>query len=85
MSIKNARTLSIRLSAEDTARLASFENSTGVEAVTLGRAALLAALDYFELHRSLTFPLRVAPEGLVGASPAPNSSPDPKARTKKSA
>lgn len=53
------RNLGIRLDAPLSARLEHFEQSTGVGAATLGRNALIAALDYFDQHGSISFPLRL--------------------------
>lgn len=51
------RNLGIRLDTELSARLERFEKRTGVGGVTLGRNAIEAALDYFEKHHKITFPL----------------------------
>lgn len=51
------RNLGIRLDPELNRRLERFESKTGVGAVTLGRNAIIAALDYFEAHKRITFPL----------------------------
>lgn len=59
MSLKNARTLGIRLDQNLDARLTSFENKTHIEGVSLCRAALKAALDEFESAGSLSLPLRI--------------------------
>jgi hypothetical protein len=61
MSPKNARTLSIRLDATDTAALADFEDRTGVDGVTLGRNALRACISYFQSGGTITFPLVLLP------------------------
>lgn len=59
MSTKNARILGIRLDATDAARVAKFEQDTHIEGVSLARAALKAALSYYEQHGSLALPLRL--------------------------
>ena len=61
MSIKNARILGVRLDEKTTARIAVFEQKTHIEAVSLARASLLAALDYFEATGSLSLPLQIFP------------------------
>lgn len=53
------RNLGIRLDAPLSARLEQFEERTGVGAATLGRNALIAALNYFENHGSISFPLLI--------------------------
>jgi hypothetical protein len=62
MSTKNARQVGIRFDAAANARLTRFEQSTGVEAVTLARNATLACLDFFEQHGYLSFPIVVVPK-----------------------
>lgn len=59
MSIKNARTLGVRLDEKTTARVAAFEEKTHIEGVSLARASLLAALDYFDATGTLSLPLRI--------------------------
>ena len=61
MSIKNARILGVRLDEKTTARIAVFEQKTHIEAVSLARASLLAALDYFDATGSLSLPLQISP------------------------
>lgn len=53
------RNLGIRLDAPLSARLEHFEERTGVGAATLGRNALIAALNYFEAYGSISFPLLI--------------------------
>ena len=61
MSIKkNARILGIRLDAIDDERITRFEKATHIEAVSLARAALKAALTRFEATGTLVLPLRIA-------------------------
>jgi len=59
MSTKNARILGIRLDQKTNARLVRFENATLIEGVSLARAALIAALETYERHGSLTLPLKI--------------------------
>lgn len=59
MNTKNARTLGVRLDATDTARISKFEAETNIEAVSLARAALKAALTAFETTGHLSLPLYV--------------------------
>ncbi|GAA5141295.1 hypothetical protein GCM10023213_25180 [Prosthecobacter algae] len=58
MSKKDARTLGLRLDANDTSRVAKFENETSIEGVSLARAALKAALDCYEENGEISVPLR---------------------------
>lgn len=51
--MSTARNLGIRLDKITATRLENFENSTGVDGVTLGRILLNSALDYFESHKAL--------------------------------
>ena len=67
MSTKNARTLSIRLDAADTASLQDFEGRTGIDGVTLGRNALRACIKYFQAGGTITFPLVLRPAVEYGA------------------
>ena len=53
-------TLSTRVDAGLIARLAKFEERTGVEKATLVRASLAAALDCYERHERIAFPLVIA-------------------------
>ena len=59
-----AKTNLIGLRVEDAemARLKRFTSKTGIEAVTLARAALAAALDYFDKHGKITLPLQIQPD-----------------------
>lgn len=66
MSIKNARILGVRLDAADTERIAKFETETCIEGVSLARAALRAALAYYETHGTLTLPLEVVSKSAPG-------------------
>ena len=59
MSTKNARILGIRLDEKTNARLLVFESATLIEGVSLARAALIASLDAFDQHGTLTLPLRI--------------------------
>jgi hypothetical protein len=59
MSIKNARTLGLRIDAADNAILVQFEAETHLEAVSLLRAAFKAALKRYKEKGSLTVPLYV--------------------------
>ncbi len=61
--MKNGRNLGIRLDQETTERLEAFERDTKVDAVTLARAALIAALDTYTLTGLLTLPLQVVSSG----------------------
>jgi len=77
MSTKNARTLGIRLDETDAQRLAHFEATTQIEAVSLARAALKAALNTFDEHGTLTLPLYIVtqnpaskPEFLAAQQPS---------------
>lgn len=60
MSIKNARTLGIRLDQKDTDRLEKFEAQTTIDGVSLARAALKAALNYYEETGSISLPLYIS-------------------------
>jgi hypothetical protein len=57
-----SRNLALRLNEVRTARLNAFERKTGVNGTTLGLECLDAALDYYEAHGPLTFPLIVIPK-----------------------
>lgn len=70
MSLKNARTIGIRLDEKTTKRVEHFESTTHIEAVSLARSALFAALDEFEAHGSLSLPLRI-----VSSQPPPLARP----------
>jgi len=59
MSLKNARTLGIRLDKADTDRLHKFESETTIDGVSLARAALKAALNYYEQTGSISLPLYI--------------------------
>ena len=52
--------MGVRIDAETAARLARFERDAKVERLTLTRAALMAALDYFEQTGGISFPMRYA-------------------------
>ena len=54
--------IGLRVDDSEMARLKHFTAKTGIEAVTLARAALAAALDYFEQHGRITLPLEIQPE-----------------------
>jgi hypothetical protein len=62
MSTKNARTLSIRLDATENENLTKFEETTGIDGVSLGRNALRACLTYFQHGGTITFPLVLQPK-----------------------
>jgi hypothetical protein len=66
---KNARQLGLRLDERDAARLAAFER-TGVEGVSLARAALQACLNFFEEHGYLSLPLEIQPHSVKQAAPS---------------
>lgn len=51
------KVIGMRVDQETERRLAHFEQVTGVESVTLARNATIAALDYFETHGRISFPL----------------------------
>lgn len=53
------KTLGVRIDADTVQRLEEFQERTGVEPVTLTRNAMLAALDYFEEHGTIVFPIRM--------------------------
>ena len=59
MSTKNHRTLGVRLDEHDNTRHAQYERETHDEGVSLARASLRAALDYFEANGSIILPLRI--------------------------
>lgn len=60
MSIKS-KVLGVRIDQATEKRLERFESVTKVEAVTLARAALDAALDYFDENGGIRFPLVIQP------------------------
>lgn len=60
MSLKNARTLGLRLDHTENERLHKFETETNIDAVALTRAALKAALTYYEDTGSISFPLYIS-------------------------
>ena len=72
------RNLGVRLDSSLARRLERFESLTGVEATKLARSCLEAALDHFDRHGSITFPLIVEPSrgkmltasSVVGEEPA---------------
>jgi len=70
MSIKNARTLGIRLDQTDNSRLEKFERETTLDGVSLARAALKAALQFYEETGSISLPLYISDK---------NSKPQPQA------
>lgn len=59
MSLKNARTLGLRIDAADNKILEQFEAETHIEAVSLLRAAFKAALKRYAQKGSLTVPLHI--------------------------
>lgn len=59
MSLKNARTLGIRLDQTENERLHKFESETTIDGVSLARAALKAALNYYEQTGSISLPLYI--------------------------
>jgi hypothetical protein len=61
MSIKNARTLGIRLDEHDASILQRYEMETTMEGVGLARAALKAALKFYEANGQITVPLKIVP------------------------
>jgi hypothetical protein len=80
MSKKNARILGLRLDQEDTDRLERFEKETTLEGVSLARAALKAALSYYEQNGEISLPLHISP---IGSKPsAPSVKAGPKATPK---
>ncbi len=56
-----SRNLGIRLDSTLSGRLEACESNTGLEGVSLTRKTLEGALDYYEQHGELTFPLSVVP------------------------
>lgn len=64
MSLKNARTLGIRLDQSETDRLQKFETETTMDGVSLARAALKAALTYYEETGSISLPLYITSKSL---------------------
>ena len=62
------QTLSTRVDAQLVERLDRFEIQTGVERASLIRSSITAALDYYEEHGSIAFPL------YISDSPRPKSS-----------
>jgi hypothetical protein len=85
MSTKNARTLGIRLDETDATLLKRYEDETTMEGVGLARAALKAALRYYQAHGEITVPLQVVPtskrtripEYLQETTLPPESQPEP--------
>lgn len=61
MDLKNARTLGLRIDASHNEILARWEADTHMEGVGLARAALYAALQYYNTHGSISLPLQVTP------------------------
>lgn len=80
MKLKNARTLGIRLDATDTQRIDKFEMTTHIEAVSLARAALKAALTTFEATGSLTLPLRISDSTVPQVKPSTSKADQNKIR-----
>ena len=75
MSKKNARILGLRLDQEDTDRLERFEKETTLEGVSLARAALKAALTYYEEHGKISLPLNISPVGSKPSAPSVKAGP----------
>jgi len=61
---RKTKVIGIRVDPEVDGRLSVFETSTGIERVTLARNAMLAALDFYEKHGRISFPLHVVEGGL---------------------
>lgn len=74
-SKKNARILGIRLDQEDSDRLERFEKETTLEGVSLARAALKAALSYYEEHGKISLPLHMSPIGSKPSAPSVKAGP----------
>lgn len=70
MSIKNARTLGIRLDADDAATLKEIEDTAFIDGVALARASLKAALTHWRQHKSLSLPLQIT-DAAASKQPAP--------------
>lgn len=68
MPAKN-KIIGVRVDESTAARLELFEASTKVESVTLCRAALDAALNYFDEHNRISFPLEIRPSDDSTQSP----------------
>lgn len=75
MSIKNARTLGIRLDQKDTDRLHKFEAETTIDGVSLARAALKAALAYYEEHGNISLPLYLTTSCVKPLAPTVKAGP----------
>lgn len=56
MSLKNARTLGIRLDQTENERLHKFETETNIDAVALTRAGFANRADLLRRHRQHQFP-----------------------------
>ena len=56
---KKPRNLGVRLDPALTERLARIEQKTGVNGATIARNAIEAALNYFDKHGKLIFPLHI--------------------------
>ena len=56
------RQLGVRLDLRTTQRVATLEKETGIDAVTVIKRALDAALDYFDVHGFIVFPLLMTPK-----------------------
>jgi hypothetical protein len=85
MSLKNARTLGIRLDQIDNERLEKFERETTMDGVSLARASLKAALNYYEETGSISFPLHIADKYSKSQAPTVKTGPTtPTTQTKHS-
>lgn len=60
------RNLGVRLDPALTERLKRFEKRTGVNGATLGRNAIEAALNWFDRHGTIMFPLHVVDDSRHG-------------------
>ena len=71
--------IGLRVDDAEMKRLKKCSTRTGIEPVTLARAALAAALDYFDQHGRITLPLEIAPTpstpppGPGGSAPTKNA------------
>lgn len=85
MSNTPDRTLSIRLGPLKD-RLERFENTTGIDGVTLGRNAIRACLDHFESGGIISFPFKLVPASPDNITPMPVAAEDAaRYQTKKAA
>lgn len=75
MSIKNARTLGIRLDQTDNERLDKFERETTMDGVSLARAALKAALNFYEETGSISLPLHITDKYSKSLAPTVKAGP----------